>query len=188
MVRELTVLRAAHHSLLALVCFRTCGYPSNEARLWDTSRQGRCRELLLVSNRSFHWPTLMAWLGAVFGGFIAEYSTWRWVFWATAACTGLVRIVGIFVLREDIRSSALSKEDRSSSQVENRRRHSTGVTETTACSISCQSAQAANISSFHSASHPSTSAILALGLWHLLPCPFPNVSSASTTERRRSEG
>lgn len=100
MVLELTGLQAAHHSLLALVCFQTCGHPSNEARLLDTTRRDRYRDLLFVSNPSFHWPTLIAWLGPIFGGFIAEYSTWRWVFWATAAYTGLVQIVGVFVLRK----------------------------------------------------------------------------------------
>ncbi|EEB87370.1 hypothetical protein MPER_15291, partial [Moniliophthora perniciosa FA553] len=39
-------------------------------------------------------------IGPVAGGFIAERSTWRWVFWSTSIVDALIQIAGLFFLRE----------------------------------------------------------------------------------------
>ncbi|KAL1637855.1 hypothetical protein SLS56_000412 [Neofusicoccum ribis] len=38
--------------------------------------------------------------GPIAGGFIAENTTWRWVFWATSICDALIQVVGFFYLQE----------------------------------------------------------------------------------------
>ncbi|KAH7055953.1 MFS multidrug transporter-like protein [Macrophomina phaseolina] len=38
--------------------------------------------------------------GPIAGGFIAENTTWRWVFWATSICDALIQFVGFFYLQE----------------------------------------------------------------------------------------
>jgi sugar phosphate permease len=37
---------------------------------------------------------------SVAGGFIAEKTTWRWVFWATSIYNGVVQVLGVFLLKE----------------------------------------------------------------------------------------
>ncbi|KAJ5710316.1 hypothetical protein N7488_004472 [Penicillium malachiteum] len=45
-------------------------------------------------------PLLGPSLGPIMGGFIAENTTWRWVFYATSIATGVAQAAGIFFLRE----------------------------------------------------------------------------------------
>ncbi|KAJ5281371.1 hypothetical protein N7478_006743 [Penicillium angulare] len=45
-------------------------------------------------------PLLGPSVGPVMDGFIAEYTTWRWVFYATSIATGIVQVAGVFFLRE----------------------------------------------------------------------------------------
>ncbi|KAJ5171584.1 MFS general substrate transporter [Penicillium coprophilum] len=45
-------------------------------------------------------PLMGPVIGPIAGGFIAEYSTWRWVFWSTSAAAVAVQIVGFFWLKE----------------------------------------------------------------------------------------
>ena len=45
-------------------------------------------------------PLLGPAIGPVAGGWIAERSTWRWVFWSTSIAAGLVGILGILTLPE----------------------------------------------------------------------------------------
>lgn len=45
-------------------------------------------------------PLLGPALGPIAGGFIAENTTWRWVFYATSIADGLIQLMGLFFLRE----------------------------------------------------------------------------------------
>ncbi|RDX51047.1 MFS polyamine transporter [Lentinus brumalis] len=45
-------------------------------------------------------PLLGPAVGPIAGGWIAERSTWRWVFWSTSVVAGMVQIMGFFTLRE----------------------------------------------------------------------------------------
>jgi MFS family permease len=53
----------------------------------------------VVSLYSFG-PLLGPAIGPIAGGFITQYSTWRWSFFALAIASGAVGIVGIFTLKE----------------------------------------------------------------------------------------
>ncbi|KAF8855353.1 MFS multidrug transporter-like protein [Acephala macrosclerotiorum] len=45
-------------------------------------------------------PLLGPAVGPVVGGFIAENTTWRWVFYATTIADGLIQVLGFFFLQE----------------------------------------------------------------------------------------
>lgn len=45
-------------------------------------------------------PLLGPVVGPIAGGFIAEYTTWRWVFWATSIAAGVITLVGLFAFSE----------------------------------------------------------------------------------------
>jgi MFS family permease len=45
-------------------------------------------------------PLLGPAIGPIFGGFISENTTWRWVFYSTSIATAVLQIVGLFLLRE----------------------------------------------------------------------------------------
>ncbi|KAJ5110416.1 hypothetical protein N7532_000951 [Penicillium argentinense] len=45
-------------------------------------------------------PLLGPALGPIAGGFIAENTTWRWVFYSTSIADGLIQLAGLFFLRE----------------------------------------------------------------------------------------
>ncbi|RMZ85410.1 hypothetical protein DV737_g772, partial [Chaetothyriales sp. CBS 132003] len=46
-------------------------------------------------------------IGPVIGGFIAEYTTWRWCFWSVSLFTVCVQVIGLFFLRETWASTIL---------------------------------------------------------------------------------
>lgn len=45
-------------------------------------------------------PLLGPAIGPVAGGFIAESTTWRWVFYSTSIADGVIQLMGLFFLRE----------------------------------------------------------------------------------------
>lgn len=45
-------------------------------------------------------PLLGPAIGPIAGGFIAEKTTWRWIFYATTIVDGVIQIVGLFALQE----------------------------------------------------------------------------------------
>ncbi|KAK8152891.1 MFS multidrug transporter-like protein [Phyllosticta citrichinensis] len=45
-------------------------------------------------------PLLGPAVGPIAGGFIAENTTWRWVFWATSIADAIIQISGLFFLQE----------------------------------------------------------------------------------------
>ncbi|KAI1380219.1 MFS general substrate transporter [Hypoxylon crocopeplum] len=58
-------------------------------------------------------PLLGPVVGPIAGGFIAEKSTWRWVFWSTTIFASLVQVMGYFLLPESHHPTLLRrKKDR----------------------------------------------------------------------------
>ncbi|KAI0654246.1 MFS polyamine transporter [Cubamyces menziesii] len=55
-------------------------------------------------------PLLGPAIGPVAGGWIAERSTWRWVFWSTSIAAGLVGILGILTLPETFAPALLQRK------------------------------------------------------------------------------
>ncbi|KAF2481736.1 major facilitator superfamily domain-containing protein [Neohortaea acidophila] len=55
-------------------------------------------------------PLLGPALGPVVGGFIAEYSTWRWAFWAVSITCVPIQISGLFFLQETWAPKLLAKK------------------------------------------------------------------------------
>ena len=45
-------------------------------------------------------PLLGPVVGPIAGGWIAEKSTWRWVFWSTSIAAFLVQLLGLWTLKE----------------------------------------------------------------------------------------
>lgn len=45
-------------------------------------------------------PMLGPVIGPIAGGFVAQYSTWRWVFWSTSIAALAVQVIGFLWLRE----------------------------------------------------------------------------------------
>ncbi|KAK8030366.1 MFS general substrate transporter [Apiospora arundinis] len=54
-------------------------------------------------------PLLGPSIGPIFGGFIAENTTWRWVFYATSIATGIMQVAGVLWLRETYAPQILYK-------------------------------------------------------------------------------
>ncbi|RAK96857.1 putative efflux pump antibiotic resistance protein [Aspergillus ibericus CBS 121593] len=54
-------------------------------------------------------PLLGPAVGPIAGGFIAENTTWRWVFYATSIADGLIQVAGLFFLRETYAPVILQK-------------------------------------------------------------------------------
>lgn len=55
-------------------------------------------------------PLLGPVVGPIAGGFIAQYSTWRWVFWSTTIVAAVVQIVGLFWLKESHPTTLLRRK------------------------------------------------------------------------------
>lgn len=45
-------------------------------------------------------PMLGPAIAPIAGGFIAQYSTWRWVFWSTSIADVVIQVLGVFFLKE----------------------------------------------------------------------------------------
>lgn len=45
-------------------------------------------------------PLLGPAVGPIAGGFIAEHTTWRWVFYSTSIADAVIQVAGLFILRE----------------------------------------------------------------------------------------
>ena len=58
--------------------------------------EDRGKSLALYSLAPLLGPTI----GPIAGGWIAQRSTWRWVFWSTSIAAGIVQAFGFFTLRE----------------------------------------------------------------------------------------
>ncbi|KAJ7067427.1 MFS polyamine transporter [Mycena amicta] len=62
--------------------------------IWSPEERGQALAIYTLA------PLLGPVVGPVCGAFIAQRSTWRWVFWATSAFTVAVQVLGVFYLRE----------------------------------------------------------------------------------------
>ncbi|KAL3441067.1 putative MFS transporter [Aspergillus insuetus] len=62
--------------------------------MWTADERGKAMGVYTLG------PLLGPVIGPIAGGFIAQYSTWRWVFWSTSAAALVVQIVGFVYLRE----------------------------------------------------------------------------------------
>ncbi|KAL0579325.1 hypothetical protein V5O48_002658 [Marasmius crinis-equi] len=57
-------------------------------------------------------PMLGPAVGPVAGGWIAEKTTWRWVFWSTSICNAFVLLAGLFLLQETYAPVLLERKAR----------------------------------------------------------------------------
>ncbi|KAJ9660548.1 hypothetical protein H2198_002485 [Neophaeococcomyces mojaviensis] len=94
--------------------------PGVLADLWPAEKRGKAFGLYTAG------PLLGPAIGPILGGFIAEYSTWRWVFWSIAIYTALMQIAGVFALQETYapillarKAARLAKEARESGNADN---------------------------------------------------------------------
>ncbi|KAL4925859.1 MFS transporter [Aspergillus undulatus] len=62
--------------------------------MWSAEERGKAMGVYTLG------PLLGPVVGPIGGGFIAQYSTWRWVFWSTSAAALAVQAVGFIWLRE----------------------------------------------------------------------------------------
>ncbi|EJC99411.1 MFS polyamine transporter [Fomitiporia mediterranea MF3/22] len=61
---------------------------------WRAEERGQAIALYSLA------PLLGPVIGPICGSWIAEKSTWRWVFWGTSIADGVVQILGLFFLKE----------------------------------------------------------------------------------------
>ena len=62
--------------------------------MWNAEKRGRAVGIYSLA------PLLGPAIGPIAGGFIAEKSTWRWVFWATTIADAVVQLGGLYYLQE----------------------------------------------------------------------------------------
>jgi multidrug resistance protein len=62
--------------------------------VWPAEQRGRSLGLYVL------FPLLGAAVGPILGGFIAEYTTWRWIFWSTSIFQGGMVILSIPLFHE----------------------------------------------------------------------------------------
>ncbi|UKZ91169.1 uncharacterized protein TrAFT101_006163 [Trichoderma asperellum] len=61
---------------------------------WSADERGKAMGIYTLA------PLLGPVVGPISGGFIAEYSTWRWVFWSSSIAAVFIQAVGLIWLRE----------------------------------------------------------------------------------------
>ena len=66
------------------------------ADMWNADRRGRAVGIYSLA------PLLGPAIGPIAGAWIAEKSTWRWVFWSVTIADALVQLVGLKYLRESV--------------------------------------------------------------------------------------
>ena len=62
--------------------------------MWSTEERGKAMGVYTLG------PILGPVVGPIAGGFIAQHSTWRWVFWSTSIAAVAIQIIGFVWLRE----------------------------------------------------------------------------------------
>ena len=62
--------------------------------IWTAEQRGRAMGIYTLA------PILGPVVGPVAGGWIAQYSTWRWVFWSSSIAAMVVQTYGVFGLQE----------------------------------------------------------------------------------------
>lgn len=76
------------------------------ADIWLPQERGKAMALYSLM------PLLGPAIGPIAGGFIAQYSSWRWVFYSTSIAAIAVQIMGIFFLKETYAAAILAKKKR----------------------------------------------------------------------------
>ncbi|KAF9448084.1 MFS polyamine transporter [Macrolepiota fuliginosa MF-IS2] len=72
--------------------------------IWHAEERGRAVAIYSLA------PLLGPVLGPVCGGWIADRSTWRWVFWSTSIIDVMVQVAGLFFLQETYAPYLLEKK------------------------------------------------------------------------------
>ena len=72
--------------------------------IWLPQERGKAMALYSLM------PLLGPAIGPIAGGFIAQYSTWRWVFYSTSIAAMLVQFLGFFFLKETYGAALLGKK------------------------------------------------------------------------------
>lgn len=72
--------------------------------LWMPQERGKAMAVYSLM------PLLGPAIGPIAGGFIAQRTTWRWVFYATSIAAGLIGFVGFFTLRETYAAEILRRK------------------------------------------------------------------------------
>ncbi|KAL4905968.1 hypothetical protein BDW74DRAFT_14783 [Aspergillus multicolor] len=62
--------------------------------MWSAEERGKAMGVYTLG------PLFGPAIGPIAGGFIAQYSTWRWVFWSTSGAAIVVQLAGLIWLRE----------------------------------------------------------------------------------------
>ncbi len=62
--------------------------------MWSPEERGKAIAVYSLA------PLLGPAIGPVAGGWIAERSTWRWVFWSTSIAAGIIQVIAFFALPE----------------------------------------------------------------------------------------
>lgn len=96
-----------------------------DSDMWTAEERGKAIGVYTLG------PLLGPVAGPIAGGFIAEYSTWRWVFWCTSAAAVAVQCVGFFWLQECHPGTLLRKRrDRLAKETGNEDLHTAEKVET----------------------------------------------------------
>ena len=64
--------------------------------MWSPEERGQAVAIYSLA------PLLGPVVGPIAGGWIAEKSTWRWVFWSTSIAAFVIQIVGLWTLQESM--------------------------------------------------------------------------------------
>lgn len=62
--------------------------------MWNADKRGRAVGIYSLA------PLLGPAVGPIAGGWIAEKSTWKWVFWSVTIADAVVQLAGLWFLRE----------------------------------------------------------------------------------------
>ena len=71
---------------------------------WTADQRGKAISIYSLA------PLLGPAVGPIAGGFIAQYTTWRWVFWSTSIVCVFVQLSGVFFLQETWAPQLLKKK------------------------------------------------------------------------------
>jgi len=72
--------------------------------IWLPQERGKAMALYSLM------PLLGPAIGPIAGGFIAQYSTWKWVFYSTSIAAALIQFLGLFYLRESYAAEILKRK------------------------------------------------------------------------------
>ncbi|KAF2767896.1 MFS general substrate transporter [Teratosphaeria nubilosa] len=72
--------------------------------IWLPQERGKAMALYSLM------PLLGPAIGPIAGGFITQYSSWKWVFYSTSIAAALVQLLGIFTLRETYAAEILKRK------------------------------------------------------------------------------